>query len=67
MFKPMKLSSAQTDEAATPEKQSNQDLLIDITLDLCERELKAVHILETLVSNSSKNQPTIIDLRFNCL
>lgn len=53
MFKPMKLSSAQNEEEETPEKVSNQEnkeLLIDITMDLSDRELKGVPILETIIS-----------------
>ena len=49
----MKLSSAQNEEGETPEKGSNQEnkeLLIDITMDLSDRELKGLPILETILS-----------------
>jgi hypothetical protein len=53
MFKPMKLSSAQNEEGETPEKGKNlenKELLIDITMNFSERELKGVPILETIMS-----------------
>lgn len=54
MFKPMKLSSAHNEDGESPDKgtnpENNKDLHIDITMDLSSRDLKAVPILDTLIS-----------------